>query len=61
MRKLLYGGAVLVLALAAIPAFIYNTGAGQDALFSRAAQMLLAPAPPPPDGLRVVVCGSASP
>ncbi len=61
MRKLLYCAVALVLALAAISTFIHNTAAGQDALFSRAAQMLLAPAPPIPDGLRVVVCGSASP
>jgi len=61
MRKLLYCAVALVLALAAISMFIYNTAAGQDALFVRAAQMLIAPAAPLPDGLRVVVCGSASP
>ena len=33
MRKLLYGVVALVLALAAAAALIYNTAAGQDALF----------------------------
>ena len=35
MRKLLYGVVASVLAPAAVPAFIYNTAAGQDALFGR--------------------------
>lgn len=61
MRKLLYGVVALVLALAAAAAVIYNTAAGQDALFNRAVQAVMGQAPSPPDGLRVVVCGSASP
>ena len=61
MRKLLYGVVALVLALAAAAALIYNTAAGQDALFDRAVQAVMGQAPPPLDGLRVVVCGSASP
>ena len=61
MRKLLYGVVALVLALAAAAALIYNTAAGQDALFDRAVQAVMGQAPSPPDGLRVVVCGSASP
>ncbi len=61
MRKLLYGLAALAAVLGAVVGFIYYTAAGQDALFSRAAQAVLAPAPALPDGIRVVVCGSASP
>ena len=61
MRKLLYGVVALVLVLAAVGAFIYSTAAGQDALFNRAIQGLMGQAPPPPEGLRVVICGSASP
>ena len=61
MKKLLYGVVALALALAAVAAFIYNTAAGQDALFRQAAQALMGQAPPPPTGLRVVICGSASP
>ncbi len=61
MRKLLYGAVASVLALAAAAAVIYNTAAGQDALFNRAVQAVMGQAPSPPDGLRVVVCGSASP
>ena len=61
MKKLLYGGGALALALGAVAAFTYYTAAGQDALFGRAVQMVAAPVPQLPDGLRVVVCGSASP
>ena len=61
LKKLLYGVVALGVALAAVAAFIYNTATGQDALFSRAIQAAMGQAPPPPDGLRVVVCGSASP
>ena len=61
MRRLLYGVVAMVLALAAAAAVIYNTAAGQDALFSRAVQAVMGQAPLFPDGLRVVVCGSASP
>ena len=61
MRKLLYGVVALVLVLAAAAGLIYNTAAGQDALFNRAVQAVMGQPPSPPDGLRVVVCGSASP
>ena len=61
MRKLFYGAVALLLALAAVAAFMVYTPAGQDALFNRAAQAVMGQAPPAPEGLRVVVCGSASP
>ncbi|MCY3640451.1 MAG: hypothetical protein OXH37_05495, partial [Gammaproteobacteria bacterium] len=61
MRKLLYGVVAVVLALAAVAAFMYYTAAGQDTLFRQAAGALANAAPPLPNGLRVVVCGSASP
>jgi ribonuclease Z len=52
-----------VLALIGVLGFVaFNTEAGQDALFERAASAMLGQtAPPPPEGMRVVVCGSASP
>lgn len=53
-------GIVVLLGMAA--ALIYNTEAGQDAVFQRLASAVLnRSAQPPPEGLRVVVCGSASP
>ena len=61
MKKLLY----VLLAIGALvgvaAALVYNTAAGQDAVFKRAASALLGQAPSTFDGLRVVVCGSASP
>ena len=61
MQKLFYGiaGAVLLLGVGA--AVVYNTAAGQDALFRQAAQALMSQAPQALSGMRVVVCGSASP
>lgn len=50
------------LALIGLFTFIgYNTKSGQDALFKRAAKLVFGQASNQPDGLRVVVCGSASP
>ncbi len=61
MKILIYVivGIAVLAGLAA--AFVYNSAAGQDALFQRAAATLMSQAPTVPDGLRVVVCGSASP
>lgn len=53
------GAALSIVALIALLA--YNTESGQDAIFERAAGALLGQVPAEPDGLRVVVCGSASP
>jgi ribonuclease Z len=51
----------LVAALGVIVFGVYTSPTGQDALFERAARALLFQAPEPIDGMRVVICGSASP
>ncbi len=61
MKKLLYGIAALALVLALGAALVYNTATGQDELLRRAVQTLMKPPPAIPNGLRVLVCGSASP
>jgi len=61
MKKLTYTLLAIAMVLGAAAATIYNTAAGQDALFNRAASTLMSQTPEPLDGLRVVVCGSASP
>ena len=61
MRKVLFFILALLSLLAGLGAFIFFTPSGQDALFERAARVVLSPAPYVPDGLRAVVCGSASP
>jgi len=61
MKKALYAALIIVLLLGGIGLVIYNTPAGQDALFKQAASTLLARVPERFDGMRVVVCGSASP
>lgn len=40
---------------------VMHTAAGQDLLLSRAVSMQAGGGEPPPDGLRVLVCGSAAP
>ena len=61
MKKLLYGIAAVALVLAVGAVLIYNTPAGQDGLFRQAAQTLIGQTPTVPNGMRVLVCGSASP
>ncbi len=61
MKKLIYVLLAVAVVLGAAAAVIFNTPAGQDAFFKRAAAALLGNAPETFDGLRVVVCGSASP
>ncbi len=61
MQKLFYGIAGAVLLLGVCAAVVYNTAAGQDTLFRQAAQTLMSQAPPALNGMRVLVCGSASP
>jgi len=55
----------LVAAVAAVAALGYflamHTVAGQDFLLSRAISAAGSPSKPPPDGIRVLVCGSAAP
>lgn len=53
--------ALVLVLIAAIAAAVYNTSAGQDALFRVAATSLMSQDPVPIDGMQVVVCGSASP
>jgi len=61
MKKFFYlvAGLSLTAVLAAV--VIYYSESGQDWLFQRAAQSLMSQQPEPIDGMRVVVCGSASP
>ena len=61
MKKLLYGIAAVALVLAVGAVLIYNTPTGQDGLFRQAAQTLIGQTPTVPNGMRVLVCGSASP
>ena len=61
MKKLLYGVIALIALVAIGAAAVYNTAAGQDALLRGAMSALLGPPPAQPEGLRVVICGSASP
>ncbi len=62
MKKLLYSILVLALLAGGVAMIVFNTAVGQDALFKRAATALMTRAGADQfDGLRVVVCGSASP
>ncbi len=61
MKRLPVVLGVIGAALGVIAAIAYNTSAGQDAIFERAARALMSQEPAPLDGMRVVVCGSASP
>lgn len=61
MKKLLYATLAMVVLLAAAAAVVYNTPGGQDAVFGRAAKAMMGQTPTPLNGMRVVVCGSASP
>ena len=62
MKKILYVGIGLVAVLVVAATVIYNTHAGQDALFNTAARAVMSQSPPQTtDGLEVVICGSASP
>ena len=61
MKKAFYILAGVAIVLAVVAAAVYNSAAGQDALFRTAAKTLLGQSPPTLDGMRVVICGSASP
>ncbi|MEM1231913.1 MAG: MBL fold metallo-hydrolase [Pseudomonadota bacterium] len=61
MRTLLIGLGVVLALLAGAYAAVMNVPAVQDALFKRVISRTLQSPPPPPEGLRVTVCGSASP
>jgi len=61
MKKLLISLLVLAIVAAIFGTIVYNSEAGQDAVFKRAITNAMKPADNAFDGLRVVVCGSASP
>ncbi|XOV84894.1 MAG: MBL fold metallo-hydrolase [bacterium] len=61
MKKILIGILVVAILVGAAAAIVLNTRAGQDALFKRAATLVMNQPVDSFDGLRVVVCGSASP
>lgn len=53
--------ALIAAAIAVLVVIVFNNPSAQDALFKRAANAMMTPGAEPIDGLRVVVCGSASP
>ena len=59
-RKTITAGITLVLLVTA-GAILYRLPAVQDVLLKRVSSVVLASTPEPVDGLKVVVCGSASP
>ena len=65
MKKPFYAIAAAIAAVALVlavgVALVYNTAAGQDLLLRQAVQTLMSQAPPAVNGMRVLVCGSASP
>lgn len=61
-KKILSVTTTLLLIILAAGTVAYNSHTVQDALFKNAARAVLSQAPAPPiEGLRVIVCGSASP
>ena len=61
MKKLFSVVVALVVLTSAAAALVFNVPAAQDAVFKRAATAVLGQTPEPLDGMRVIVCGSASP
>lgn len=61
MKKLISVTLAIVAILGIAAAVIYNTAAGQDAMFKQATKLVFGQRPETFDGMRVVVCGSASP
>jgi ribonuclease Z len=61
LKKLVYAVVAVVLLIGTAAAVVLNVPAAQDAVFERGATAVLGQAPEPLDGMRVVVCGSASP
>jgi ribonuclease Z len=61
LKKLFYAAAAMVALIGAAAAVVLNVPAAQDAVFKRAATAVLGQTPEPLDGMRVIVCGSASP
>ncbi len=62
MKRMLMTVVAVVAVLGALGYFtVMHTAAGQDFLLSRAVAAGAGPSEPPPDGIRVLVCGSAAP
>lgn len=61
MKKLIYGLLILAAIVAVGAALVLNTHSGQDVLLKRVIKMMMGQRAEPIDGMRVVVCGSASP
>lgn len=61
MRKLILIVVAVLALLGLITALALNTKSGQDALMKRAISTAFSGQPTVPEGLRVVICGSASP
>jgi ribonuclease Z len=61
LKKLFCAVAVLVVLIGAAAAVLFNAPAVQDAVAKRVVTSILGQTPEPLDGMRVVVCGSASP
>lgn len=61
MKKLITLVAVLALIIGAVAAFVFKTESGQNMLLKRVLTTTMSRTPDTFDGLRVVVCGSASP
>ncbi len=61
MKKALIALAAVLALIGLFALLVYNTESGQDALFKRAIGTTMGQGAAPPDGMRVIVCGSASP
>jgi ribonuclease Z len=61
MKKAIVAIAIIAAIAAAVFAWVTNSTSAQDALFKRAVHAVMSRPPDRFDGLRVVVCGSASP
>jgi ribonuclease Z len=61
LKKLFYAVVAMAVLIGAAAAVVFNVPAAQDAVFKRAATAVLAQTLEPLDGMRVIVCGSASP
>jgi ribonuclease Z len=61
LKKLFYAVIVLVVLIGSAAVVVLNVPAAQDAVFKRAVTAVLTQGPEPLDGMRVIVCGSASP
>jgi ribonuclease Z len=61
LKKLFYAVVAVAVLIGAAAAAVFNVPAVQDAVFKRGATAVLGQTLEPLDGMRVIVCGSASP